>query len=345
MNFTYMLDREFKGERNYIGASDVPTISLYNLAYGNTPLKLYKEKLGEIEHFEGNEPTEMGKHLEPLILKLALEKLGRKSDRWYQSRIKGENKHHMYHSWTEGRYNDYIVAHADLYIDNIDTIIEAKNTGYFAAKRRDIKGIRGFYSDGFDKDDFSGNGVPDRVYIQVQTQMMCYKAKQAYVAVLIEGRQHILYGPIKANLKVQESILAVCEKFWNCVQEKKEPQPHTWDDIILLNPELQKDKKIMIMKDGDIYNSLMLLKDRKEKLSEKAKKIENELKDIKNAVGLIIAENALVEDSEGQKLVSAYEVTRETIKLKELKTEEIKIYAKLKDKGYINLSTSRQLRY
>ena len=67
--------------------------------------------------------------------------------------------------------------------------------------------------------------------------------------------------------------------------------------------------------------------------------------DIKNALGLILSNNALVEDSSGNRLIYAYETSRESISLSKIKKEKPKLYEKIKDSGYVTESKSRTLKF
>lgn len=344
-DYTYLVDKEFEKGRYYIGASDIPTLALMNTNYKQTPLKKYLEMKGELEPFRGNEYTKMGHIMEPIILKLALEKLGyEKNDiqNWFVCR-NSDKLHNKFIDLTEARYDKFpeLLAHADLIIPDDDIIIEAKNTGYFASKRKEKNGMRGFFLDGYDINDLSENGIPDKVYLQVQTQLMCYNAKTAYVSCLIDGNAHKLYGPIHPNHKVQEHILALAKRFWRCVEENIEPQPEIWDDVLLLNPAIDREKKIMIA--GDKLETVQEMIERGKKLKERAKDIENELDDIKTALGVIMGENTLLETPEGKKLASMYETSRESISLSTIKKGNETLYNSLSD--YINVSTSRIIKY
>ena len=344
-DYTYLKDKDFQQGRHYIGASDIPTLALMNINYKQTPLKKYLEMKGELEPFAGNEFTQMGHIMEPIILKLALEKLGyEKNDiqNWFVCR-NSDKLHNKFIDFTEARYNDFdaLLAHADLIIPKDDIIIEAKNTGYFASKRKEKNGMRGFFLDGYDINDLSENGIPDKVYLQVQTQLMCYNAKTAYVSCLIDGNTHKLYGPIHPIHKVQEHILALSKRFWKCVENDTEPQPERWEEVTLLNPTIDREKKIMIA--GEKLETVTEMIERGKKLKERTKDIENELDDIKKSIGLIMGDNTLLETPEGKKLASMYEMTRESISLSTIKKENVTLYESLAD--YINVSTSRVIKY
>jgi hypothetical protein len=169
---------------------------------------------------------------------------------------------------------------------------------------------------------------------------MCYGAEKAYVSALIDNL-HRLYGPVYPNRKVQEHILAIATNFWQHVENNTEPMPETWDDVKLLNPNIEADKKIMV--GGEKLETVFQLTNRGKEIKEKIKKLKEEEDDIKKALGLIISDNKLIEDPEGNKLVSQHEITRETVSLSAIKKENENLYNQLND--YIKVSTSRVLKY
>jgi len=362
MKFTYLKDRNFSNGRNYIGASDIGTLCLCNLKYGQTPLKLWEVLTGREKSWSGNESTEWGHHLEGLILKKALMKLMEydKSliDKWYINKISDRNRYSSVgfnaYSNTEAvcPYFNHITAHADLIVvdnnsfladgttpdeTNNSFIIEAKSSRFFSAKRNDDENF------GYSDKDLSENGIPLGVYLQVQTQMLCYDMPYAYVALLADTSSHRLYGRINKNVKTQEHILAIAERFWQCVETDTPPKPETWEDVVALNPNLDKESKTVIS--GDSEQKVLIMKDQYKRISKAIKKLDARQDDIKNAIGLLIGENAYLQNAEGESLAKAFEVTRETISLSNIKKELPEVAQILIDKNMINKSTSRQIRF
>lgn len=352
--FTYLKDKDFSQGRKYIGASDIPTLALLNIKYGQTPLSLWEVMTGRKEAWKGNSRTFAGHELEPLILKWGLKELGY-SDKfinyWYVSRIKNKNKFicpvdgesigldSELYSYTEAICPQFkhLVAHADL-IDVCEPfIVEAKSVGFFGGMRKDDDNY------GYDLSDNNIDCIPLSVALQCYTQCLCYGIETFYVSVMIDTGIKKTYGPFKADRKKQEYILALAEKFYWHVKNDTPPKPETWEDVQKLNPTLDKESKTVVI--GETEQTVIEMKDRAKNLKKRQKEIDKELDDIKNAIGLIIGENAYLENSEGNSLASAYNVTRESIKLSELKKEKIKTYNSLKKAGFITESSYRQLRY
>jgi hypothetical protein len=339
---------------HYVGSSELPTLAMMNLSYSQTPMTMYMEKKGLKESFSGNERTEMGHELEALILKLALKKLPNSDmytafiNKWYYDKIKGKNytgnTFHLYNN-THFVSSDYkfSVSHPDLIVDNAKDIflIEAKSTGYFAGKRKEKKSFRGFMRDGYDQDDFSENGIPDKVYLQVQDQLLLSGVDYGYVAVLIDNT-HKLYGPIYPNAKVQEICISLKCNFWHCMETDTPPEPETWEDIKWINPDIDNESSAMI--GNEKYDEFILMKSEHDKITEKIKILEQRKENIKVAVGLLMGENKTLVNMEGIKLATQYDVERESISLSELKKDYYHFYDFLLDSGMIKKSEYRQLR-
>jgi predicted phage-related endonuclease len=341
--FTYLKDKDFSKGRRYIGASDIPTLALMNVKYDQTPLTLWEEKTGRREGFKGNERSRAGHELESIILKWGLEKVKEFEKDFFNtfmiSRYKGINDFIGMFSFTEARHPKYnfIVSHADLIDNNTPFIMEAKSAGFFGAHRKDDLNY------GYDKDDLTENGIPSSVYLQIQTQMLCYAIPIAYVSVMIDTGMHRLYGPIKAHKKTQEKILAISEKFWWYIENDKPPKPETWSDVQTLFPNLDKESKTVIS--GKDEEKVIEMKDRAKRLRKRKKEIDAELDDMKNAIGLILGENAFLESASGDSLAKAFNVTKQNLKLSDFLDTFPTRYKNLVKEGLIKPNTYRQLSF
>lgn len=339
-SFTYMDDRNFSKGRYYLGASDVPTIALMNLKYGQTPLTLWETLTGRREPWKGNERTKAGSDLEVTVLKWALEKMDYDQDfitEFLISRLQGKESYKNLHSWTEAECPGYpfLKAHADLIDVDSEMNVEAKAHGLYGAKRGDD------LDKGYDKDDMSANGIPASIYLQLQTQALCYVTPRNRVSAMIDTGIHRLYESIKPHKKTQESILAITERFWWHVEKDKSPKPETWKDIVRLNPNLDKTSKTMISGADEI--KVKVMKDRAKFLRTKKTDVESELKDLKNAVGLILGENRTLENDMGDGLASQFDVIRYSLKNSKDMTKGR--FNKLIKDGFITKSEYRDMRF
>jgi hypothetical protein len=339
--FTRLKDKDFQKGRRYIGASDVPTLALMNLRYNQTPLMLWETKTGREKPWGGNERTRAGKELEPIALKWGLEKLGAidgpAARSFLVSFIRGKD-HLSFRALTECRHDrGYIVAHADLVDIDKPFIMEAKTAGFFGAHRG------GDINYGYDMDDLSANGIPSSVYLQVQTQLLCYDIPEAYVTAMIDTGTHRLYGPITAHKKTQEKILALCERFWWHVENDKPPKPEAWADVVKLNPVLDAESKTVV--GGDDEQKAKEMKARADALRKRAKEIDAELEDIKNGIGLILGANKYLESSSGESLAMSFDVARLNVSEKDLRNKYPELHQKLFQEGIIKESKYRNIKY
>ena len=339
---TRLKDKDFSKGRRYIGASDVPTLALMNLRYGQTPYGLWEIKTGRKNPWPGNERSRAGKELEPIALKWGLEKLnafarGGSSRECLVNLIKGR-EYLSYWPFTESRYkNKYIVAHADLVEVDKPYIMEAKTSGFFGGRRGDDINY------GYDLNELSANGIPSSVYLQIQTQMLCYGIREAYVSAMLDTGIHRLYGPIKAHRATQEKILALCERFWWHVEKDNAPKPEAWQDVVKMNPVLDKESKTVV--GGDNEQKVKEMKARAAKLRKREKDIEAEMDDIKNSIGLILGGNKYLESSSGESLATAFDVARLYVSESKLKEGHPKLYKKLIEEKIITESKVRNVRY
>jgi len=259
-NWIYMKDRDFSGGRDYIGASDMPTITGINQY--QSPYELWEERTGRKKSFNGNFLTAEGHFKEAGILgkKLAYDWLiknigpdftpqewlsaitSERVNNFITSRLWDENQFENLHSWTEARApeNKRFVAHADL-LDlsgKIPFITQAKNTGVYAAATRKRNPYKGYA-----KDDLSQNGIPLGVYFQELWEMYCYGVPQAEVAVEIGGSDWKLYGPIDYRKKDVEKLVVLADRMLWHIDKDIPPDPEKWPDVLSMFPNLETHTK------------------------------------------------------------------------------------------------------
>lgn len=313
-----MKDRDFSQGRKYIGASDMATLA--GLVPQRTPRQMWEELTGRSEGFSGNKRTYWGNRQEPLILGEYIKKItGERAARndFITSRMWGERKYEKFHSWTEAfaNENERFVSHADL-LDlsgKVPVIIQAKNTGEFAAAQRKRDPNKGY-----DRDDLSGNGIPLSAYFQEQWELYTYGIQHANVAVLIDGWDWKLYGTVEFHKKTVEKLVALAERMLWHVDNDVMPTPQNWDDVVAMYPDFKKNTKAVVSDDAELECRQML--EEHFNLGVKEKEISHRKDDIKNALGLYIGENNYLETPEGYSICSASEISgRESISVSELK--------------------------
>ena len=332
----YMKDRNFSKGRAFVGASDMPTLTGIN-PY-KTPMQLWEELTGRAEGFKGSKRTAWGHKQEPMILGEYIKKMtGDNSLRneFITSRLWGDNQFKDYHSWTESFPEGYdrFCSHADL-LDlsgEIPVIVQAKNTGAYAAAQRKRDPNKGY-----DKEDFTANGIPLGVYFQEQWEMWTYGISSSVVAVLIDGWDWQLYGPVEYDKKVVEKLLTLGERMLRCVDKDEPPTPQTWEDIVKLYPDFKPNTKAVVSDDAEVECRQML--EEHTKIGLKIKDLESRKDDIKNALGLYIGGNNYLETPTGISLASASEMAgRKSISVSALKKFP-ELYKKVEENGLITES-------
>ena len=339
---SYHKIRDFHAARRLgVGASDIPTLAGLNKRYGQTPMTLWREKRGLAPTFEGNERTEWGNDLEPMVLrKFIANRYGQEvADDFLAQAIRGRSSG-PFKRKTEAVHPErkYCLSHADLLADGIMVIrkdgagediettdepylVEAKTSGLYSAKRRE-----GVAFEGYDPDDRSQFGIPDKVFMQVQWQLYTYGVTEAWVVVLIDTADYREYGPIVYDPRHVEKSLAMVEKFWALVESGTEPTPATWGDVVSLYPDLV-DLTAMVSGEAEMEARRMIAEGRE--LKERVKALEEKLDDIKMGLGILAGDtkaedgtvirtmNRVLNDSEGRKLATFRDQTKDSLSLGE----------------------------
>lgn len=115
-------------------------------------------------------------------------------------------------------------------------LIEAKSARYFSARRKDDP-----YT-GYDLDLHEWQGIPLKVYFQVQFQMHLYGVDTCYVVLIFDtSSKH--YWQIKANKKHQLELEQLARYMKKCIDEKTPPKELMMNakDIQALYPDIQED--------------------------------------------------------------------------------------------------------
>lgn len=317
---------DFHAERaKGVGASDIPILAGLMEKYDSTALTLWMEKTGRSPRWEGNEKTDFGHRLEPIILQKYIDNHNLKS----KPRLLTECRHPDY---------NFALAHADMIYkkDYKYHIVEAKSTGYHSGYRKSDDP-----DSGYDKEDFSENGVPASVFLQVQWQMFVYGIDNAFVAALIDTNDFREYGPIKFNVSIIDKCLALARRFWDHIENDTPPKPKTFNDVNLIFPEKDDTSKII---DGDDLLMVNGLKEQYSLLKKREKKTGIEKDEIKNAIALIMQKNKYLNDPEGNKLASLSSWQRESVSLKDIK-EHKKIFKLIEKENLIKKSVSSRLTF
>ena len=314
----YTRIRDFHGSRRKgVGASDIPTLAGLTARYDQTPLTLWRVKTGRDAPWAGNDATWWGHVHEQAVLyrwvrdRYAGSDGGETAERFRREVLRGRSTGSL-KVLTEARHPEYrfALAHADLVVEDEPVLVEAKSHGLHAALRHDDPDF------GYSPDDRSQNGLPAAVFLQVQWQMFCYGAPAVDVAVLINTNDYREYGPVRPDPRVQEQALALAQRFWWHVEHDKPPQPATWSDICSLFPVPQQTTAMVA---GEQEQAVREMLDRRRKIGVRSAALRAEMDDIKNALGLLIGENAVLANAEGEILARSYGKSRETVDIAALR--------------------------
>lgn len=348
---------DFHGSRRLgVGSSDIPVLAGLYKNYGSTPLTLWQEKTGRAERDAENNRTYWGRRLEGIVLRefVARRYGDEAADKLFSGHRAGRSSG-PFKVLTEAFHPDYpfALAHCDMLADGAQLggegadgealeieapyIVEAKTAGLYSAKRRE-----GRIFAGYDPDDMTAQGIPDAVFLQVQWQLFCYGVESAYVAVLIDTANYREYGPIMADARVQEKCLALASRFWRLVEADTPPAPETWDDVQKLFPD-QKDTTAMVS--GDIEIKARTMIERKKIIAQRIKDEEEELDDIKNAIGVLLGENSTLAAANGDILARSTEQSRESLSIAALRKEAPTVEADLRARGLISKAEFRVVRF
>lgn len=205
-----LTDKQREQRRFGIGASDSPII----MGYSNykTPYELYCEKIGLIEaDDEVTEQQYWGNALEPLIIKRFAE----------ENNVDITFPDTVYHP----KYN-FIFANLDGYIASENAVVEAKSVNSYQRKEWDMQ-LR--------------DGIPMSYLIQIAKQCLIMNASRGYCAVLIGGMEYKQFV-YERDKELEEIIIQADIDFWDCVQNKREPQFIRTSDYRLKYPTPSPDK-------------------------------------------------------------------------------------------------------
>jgi hypothetical protein len=331
---------DFDGSRvNSLGASDMPTLALLNKRWGQTPYTLWQEKTGRAEPFRGNNRTYWGHMLEGLVLRQFVKNHDLASPTgFYMAYLARKYRaRRNIRIYTEFRHPDYpwAMSHPDLVVlGDVPRIQEAKTAGFFGARRDDDPDF------GYSDEDFSQNGIPAAVFLQVQWQLFTAGIREGGVSLLADTANYREYGPIIADPRTQEKLLALGERFMWHVEHDEPPKPEIWADVVSLYPEVEE---TTAMVGGDELSMATQMIAEYHDAASKIKKLEARREEVKNALGLWIGGNKILVSSEGAKLASQGKVSSEYFDLKKLRTEKPETYEELKAAGFVNEKSWRNL--
>lgn len=277
--------------REGIGGSDVSIIAGLNKY--KSIYELWQEKIGEVDLKETeSEMAYWGTVLENVVKQEFMKRTGLKVRA--KNMILQHEKYSFMIADVDGVVRD---EEGDLCIFEAKTAIEYKKEAW-------------------------EEGVPEEYQLQVQHYLAVTVYKKAYVAALVGGNKFYL-KEIQRDEEMIELIIAMEEKFWQCVIEKKMPEPDGSDQTgEWLDNYYKKVEKSKILLPEESKN----LVDHYLKVNEELKRLNEEKKEFANRLKLLLQDK-----TEG--VVGMYQVrwnptVTERLNSKKLKAEQPDIYEK-----------------
>lgn len=194
-----------KDRRLGIGGSDIAAI--LGISKWATPLDIYLEKISTEEPGEdfGNQFTEWGNRLEPVLVEKFEESAGVKCATGLDTFIHPERP--------------YMRANIDARLIGEDAILECKTAGQFAGKEWSPLG---------------GDNIPEPYLLQCAYYAEVVGVSKVYIAVLIGGNDFRVYH-YNRNPALGKLILAKVTDFWeNHVLKQIPPDPINQEDAVKL---------------------------------------------------------------------------------------------------------------
>lgn len=272
----------------------------------SSKIKVYLDKIGELEPIKDNEKMYWGRVMEDVI---ANEFKVRNKE--YKVQKVNVILRHREHGWAIG---------------NIDRLIinEKGERGIL-----EIKTVSEYLSDMWEND-----VTPMEYMVQLQWYMFVADVRYGYFAALIGGNKYI-QKYVERDDELIEMLLSSSEKFWKNNVLKKVPPPidgskATTELIKGLYPESVKGSEMVLPKDTlGIINKLEALKAQEKELQVDIAKCENEIKDLlkDNEIGIC-----------GERKVTWKLVIKKSVNGKKLKADYPDIYA-----NYSSSTSYRQL--
>jgi len=193
MNAVMISYKDWKKERQKgIGGSDAAAV--LGVSRWKSPLRLYLEKLGEIEPEQDNEYMLWGRKLEKLIIEHFVEATGKNVEKIDKILVHPEYP--------------FMIANLDGYIPEEDAVVEVKTASSYKL------------------DEWSGDNIPVEYVLQGQHYLAVTGCSKVYYPVLVGGNTFF----IKEMTRDEELINMIIDaesKFWHEHIEKRIPPEMT----------------------------------------------------------------------------------------------------------------------
>lgn len=292
-------------EARKLGITGTDLGGLTGVSKYSTPIKIYLDKIGELEPTEDNEAMYWGRIMEDVIAK----DFQFRNDNMKVNRVNAILKHPEY-EWALG---------------NIDRLITNDNGEKGILE---IKTVSEYI-----KTAWEGEEVPPQYMVQLQWYMFVAGVKFGYFAALIGGNKYI-QKYVERDEELIEILKNIAQNFWeNNVLTKTPPlidgSDASTDLLKTLYPNSEADTEIELPDEAlKLIESREDLKGQKKELDSQISECENKLKDLlkENEVGIC-----------GERKVTWKTYSKTSIDSKKLKSEKPELF-----KEYLKTSSYRK---
>jgi putative phage-type endonuclease len=246
---TKMTYEEWKAQRRKgIGGSDAA--AALGLNRWKSPLRLYLEKIGEIESNVDTEAAYWGNILEDIVAKEFEKRTGKKTQRVNAILI------HPDHEW--------MIANIDRKIVGENAILECKTTSQWNEK------------------EWKDDEIPQEYIIQLQHYLAVTGYEKAYIAVLIGGNKFI-WKELARDDELINMIIEGEKKFWELVENRTPPEldgsKNASEILEYLYPAAKEGSRIELPAYEQLVEEIQSLKNQIKQLEELKNEKENKLKE------------------------------------------------------------------
>jgi|TARA_R110002073_G_scaffold5092_2_gene32161 predicted phage-related endonuclease len=269
-----------------IGGTDVGSIMGAN-PY-RSPIACYKDKLGEMPPVEVNHAMEWGNRLEDVI---GMKYSDDNNLYFYDKDVACASAPDFVEGWNGVMYkpttarsekHEWAYAHPDFYVFNRKerTGIEIKTVG-----------------EGIYKKYWAEGEIPPWQYYQVVWYSMVTKINKwtmvGFAPHLRMSKDPMLIHEIEIDLATQLKVWEKVEYFWECIQNKREPELEEYSDqdIKLLYPESNADISTSTKYIDTVVRNLFTVRAQLKPLAEQEEIYKNEIKSYMKKCGRLIGED------------------------------------------------------
>ena len=288
MNAVMISYKDWKKERQKgIGGSDVAAV--LGVSRWKSPLRLYLEKLGEIEPEQDNEYMLWGRKLEKLIIEHFIEVTGKEVQKIDKILVHPEH--------------DFMIANIDGYIPEEDAVVEVKTASSYKL------------------DEWSGDNVPVEYVLQGQHYLAVTGCSKVYYPVLVGGNTFFI-KEMSRDEELINMIIDAESRFWHEHIEKRIPPEMTGavdakELLDKLYPTAKEGLKVELPQLEDVVNQLAVTQ-------QKIKELEQLVDELQTKIKQEMGEAEIAEV--GNFVITWKQVTTERLDTSRLKKELPDIY-------------------